>query len=89
MLLNCSKGALESSFSVLEEFICAVFSNVSGEIKCLSRIYLQDTCRFHEDIFGVTLRTYEVQDRARRQVWKDVYKITHVINILKDHRSTL
>ena len=29
---------------------------------------LQDTGRFHEDIFGVTLRTHEVTDRARKQV---------------------
>ena len=35
VLLYFSEGTLDSSVSVLEEFICAVFSNVSDEIKKL------------------------------------------------------
>lgn len=29
--------------------------------------YIQDENRYHEDIFGVTLRTYEVTNRLRSE----------------------
>lgn len=36
-------------------------------------IFFQNENRFHEDIFGVTLKTYEVQNKVReklRVAWK-------------------
>lgn len=33
----------------------------------LSRPLFQDDSRYHEDIFGVTLRTYEVTNRLRSE----------------------
>ncbi len=72
--------------------ICPQFYNTSSNAFSFHVIdkyvdYFQDCNRFHEDIFGVTLRTHEVQDKARKQVrkaWHDLYRVTKVANVLRN-----